>query len=288
MVSFEASNSGRSISQNESKTSTSNKGTSFKESRVPSLGKQKFINAYGKQKWHHDSPLICTTATKDQGWPSHDQCNPTHTQPNPNDDMPTNVTSVGVVACCTGTRVRIAPYPTNVATPSPQGDVSYPTTTVGIIRLWNTPKPTPTKGTIKGKSSVASMSEGIRLNNGNGPDTFGRDSPVRWMGHWSDGIGAAGSATEAEMERHAGKGAPFTEDSRLNFPSQTGSQPWMGGDDTILTPFSLSPTTDTAVDSLPTLFLAYCTIAESDNMVSIDGQVTPRSSASDPVPLLTD
>jgi hypothetical protein len=28
---------------------------------------------------------------------------------------------------------------------------------------------------------------------------------------------------------------------RLNFLSRTGSQPWMGGDDTILTPFSLSP-----------------------------------------------
>jgi hypothetical protein len=90
------------------------------------------------------------------------------------------------------------------------------------------------------------------------------------MGHWLDEIGAAGSVTEAEMEQRAGSGAPFTEDSRLNFPSQTGSRPWMGGNDTILTPFSLSPTTDTAVDSLPALFLAYCTIADTDDVVSID------------------
>jgi hypothetical protein len=107
------------------------------------------------------------------------------------------------------------------------------------------------------------MPERLRLNNGNGPDAFGRDSPVRGLGHWSDKIGAAGSATEAETEQRAGSGAPFTNDSRLNsFSSQTGSRPWTGGDDTILTPFSLSPMTDTAVDCLPALFLAYCTITD--------------------------
>jgi hypothetical protein len=56
----------------------------------------------------------------------------------------------------------------------------------------------------------------------------------------------------------------------------------------ILTPFSLSPMTDTAVDSLPTLFLAYCMIADSGDVVSIDDRVTPQASASDPVPFLTD
>jgi hypothetical protein len=58
--------------------------------------------------------------------------------------------------------------------------------------------------------------------------------------------------------------------------------------DTVLTPFSISPTTDTAVDCLPTLFLAYCTLADSDDMLSIDNQVTPRPSDMDPIPLLTD
>jgi hypothetical protein len=57
--------------------------------------------------------------------------------------------------------------------------------------------------------------------------------------------------------------------------------------DMILTPFSLSPTTDMAVDSLPTLFLAYCMLADSDDVLSIDDRITPRGSVSDPIPLLT-
>jgi hypothetical protein len=56
----------------------------------------------------------------------------------------------------------------------------------------------------------------------------------------------------------------------------------------ILTPFSLSPMTDMAVDCLPALFLAYCTLADSDDATSLDDRVTPRASASDPVLLLTD
>jgi hypothetical protein len=56
----------------------------------------------------------------------------------------------------------------------------------------------------------------------------------------------------------------------------------------ILTPFSLSPTTDTAVDSLPDLFLAYCTLADSDDVMSDDDQVVPRGLDLDPVPLLSD
>jgi len=54
---------------------------------------------------------------------------------------------------------------------------------------------------------------------------------------------------------------------------------------TFLTPFSTSPMTDTAVDSLPTLFLAYCTLRDSDNRISIDDRITPWPSASDPTPL---
>jgi hypothetical protein len=57
--------------------------------------------------------------------------------------------------------------------------------------------------------------------------------------------------------------------------------------DTILTPFSLSPMTDTAVDSLPELFLAYCILADSDDIMSADDQVVPRGSGLDPIPLLT-
>jgi hypothetical protein len=61
----------------------------------------------------------------------------------------------------------------------------------------------------------------------------------------------------------------------------------MGGDDTILTPFSTSPMTDAVVDCLPTLFLAYCTLADSDDMLSINDRVTPQPSDLDPIPLLS-
>jgi hypothetical protein len=115
---------------------------------------------------------------------------------------------------------------------------------------------------------------------------FGQDSPVRWIGHWSDEIGTVGSATEAETEQRAGSGAPFIQDSRLNFLSRTGSRPWTGGDDMILTPFSLSPMTDMVVESLPALFLAYCTMTDSNDVVSIDDRVAPWASALDPIPLL--
>jgi hypothetical protein len=56
--------------------------------------------------------------------------------------------------------------------------------------------------------------------------------------------------------------------------------------DTILTPFSLSPMTDTAVDSLPELFLAYCTLADSNDIMTNDDRAVPRGSGEDPVPLL--
>jgi hypothetical protein len=62
----------------------------------------------------------------------------------------------------------------------------------------------------------------------------------------------------------------------------------MRGDDMILTLFSLSLMTDMAVDSLPVLFLAYCTLVDSDDVMSDDDRVVPRGSDSDPVPLLTD
>jgi hypothetical protein len=69
------------------------------------------------------------------------------------------------------------------------------------------------------------MPERLRLKNGNGPDAFSRDSPVRGLGHWLDEIGTAGSATEAETERRVGSGAPFNEDFGFGSPSRLESQP---------------------------------------------------------------
>ena len=87
---------------------------------------------------------------------------------------------------------------------------------------------------------------------------------------WSVGdqkrtLGEAGSVTETETGRRAGGGADRLDDSRLNFRSRLGPRPSVGGDVTILTPFSTSPMTDASVDALPTLFLAYCAIDHADS-----------------------
>ncbi len=54
---------------------------------------------------------------------------------------------------------------------------------------------------------------------------------------------------------------------------------------TFLTPFSTSPMTDMAVDSLSALFLAYCTLRDTDDEISIDDRIMPQPSALDPTPL---
>jgi hypothetical protein len=86
----------------------------------------------------------------------------------------------------------------------------------GIIPSSMPPKPVPITGIMRMSSSRASMPRRNRLNtNGNGPDVFSRDSPVRRMVHWSDEIGAVGSATEAETKWGAirkFKTGPFVSD----------------------------------------------------------------------------
>jgi hypothetical protein len=138
----------------------------------------------------------------------------------------------------------------------------------GITPTSTTHKHVPITGIIRASSFQASMPRRNRLNpNGNGPDDFGRDSPVQGWGAGQSKLVVADLAAEAEMGWRASYGVP-SEDSRPNLLSRTGSRPWTGGDDTILTSFSLSPTTDSAVDSLPELFLAYCTLADTDDVLS--------------------
>jgi hypothetical protein len=63
------------------------------------------------------------------------------------------------------------------------------------------------------------MPRGNRLNtNGNGPDDFGWDSPVRGWGAGRTKLVVADSATEAETGQRAGCGVP-SEDSRLDLSS---------------------------------------------------------------------
>jgi hypothetical protein len=157
----------------------------------------------------------------------------------------------------------------------------------GITPTSTTRERAPITGIMRASSSRANMPRRNRLNtNGNGPNDLGWDSPVRGWGTGRLKLVVADSVTEAETGRRAGCGAP-SEDSTLDLSSRTGSRPWTGDDDTILTPFSLSPMTDTTVDSLPELFLAYCTLADSDDIMPDDDRVIPRGSGTDPVPLLT-
>ena len=63
--------------------------------------------------------------------------------------------------------------------------------------------------------------------------------------------------------------------------------------DTILTPFSFSPSCDSVVDLLPELFLAYCTIHDmavryKSPVSDIHAQPVPDPYDSDPAPLFTD
>jgi hypothetical protein len=178
--------------------------------------------------------------------------------------------------------------PTNDATDTNQAIVPSPTTMEGIILTSTTPKHVPIMGIMRASSSQVGMPRRNRLNtNGNGPDDLSRDSPVRGWGAGQSKLVVADSVAEAKMGRRMSCGVP-SEDSRPDPSSRTGSRPWTGGDDMILTPFSLSPTTDSVVDSLPELFLAYCTLADTDDVLSPDDRVTPRGSGLDPVPLLTD
>jgi hypothetical protein len=160
--------------------------------------------------------------------------------------------------------------PTNDAIGTNQVAAPSPNTMEDITPTSTTHEHVPITGIMRASSSWASMPRRNRLNaNGNGPNDFGWDSPVRGWGAGQLKLVEVDSATEAETGRRVGSGVP-SEDSKLDPPSRTGSRPWTGGDDTILTPFSFSPMTDTAVDSLPELFLAYCTLADSDDAKSDD------------------
>jgi hypothetical protein len=286
-VSFATWKNGKNGSKQKNERSTLNEETLYNRSGLPTLDKRKCINVYERQKRRRVSSQGSYDVPTDHPCLSPAQSDHTNIHLRQKDEKGFPVIGVRQQASCMVTKARIAPSPINDATDSNQGDVSSQTTTEDTIRSSTPLKPVPITGIIRTSSSLASMPRRNRLNtNGNGPDVFGWNSPVQRMVHWSDEIGVADSVTETETGWHEGCGAP-SKDSRPDLSSRTGSRPWTGGDDTILTPFSLSPMTDTAVDSLPALFLAYCTLVDSDDVMSDDDRVVPRGSDSDPVPLLT-
>jgi hypothetical protein len=82
-----------------------------------------------------------------------------------------------------------------------------------------TRKRVPITGIMRASSSWVSMPRRNRLNtNGNGPDDFSRDSPVRGWGTGQLKLVVADSAREAEMGQRMGCGA-LSEDSRPDLSS---------------------------------------------------------------------
>jgi hypothetical protein len=244
-------------------------------------------NVYAPRKRHRESLRDSLLDWRTQAWPSLTW--PDHTispQKRKNEKGPP-ATGAGRIACYMGTRAEIADCPTNVAIDTNQVIVPSPNTMEGITLTSITHEHVPITGIMRAFSSQMSMPRRNRLNtNGNGPNDFGWDSPVRGWGAGQSKLVVADSVIETETGQREGCRA-LSEDSSLDLSSRTGSRPWMGGDDTILTPFSVSTMTDTAVDSLPELFLAYCTLADSDDLMSDDDRVVPQGSDSDPAPLLT-
>jgi hypothetical protein len=227
------------------------------------------------QKWHHVLLRDSLLDQRAQAWHSLTQPDRTNACQDQKDKKGPSVTGAGQIACYMGTRAGTAVSSINIATVTDQVVAPSPTTMKGITPTSTTRKHVPITGIMRASSFQASMPRRNRLNpNGNGPDNFGWDSPVQGWGAGQSKLVVADSAAEAEMGRRVSYGVP-SEDSRPNLSSQTGSRPWTGGDDTILTPFSLSPTTDSAVDSLPKLFLAYCTLADTDDVLSPDDRVAP-------------
>jgi hypothetical protein len=114
------------------------------------------------------------------------------------------------------------------------------------------------------KSETGQCVGGALITHGcSGPDKRGRDGTDAWAG-------------------------ALVEDSRLN--PRLGSRTSTGGDDTFLTPLSFSPSCDSAIDSLPDLFLAYCTLQVSEYEACDDSNPDTRTVPdrdSDPVPFIT-
>jgi len=145
-----------------------------------------------------------------------------------------------------------------------------------------------TTATTTGSWPEASMPRRNRLKDGSGPDSRGRDSPVRRTVHWPAGIGVADVAKEA-VTAWCRAGAHMRQDSRLNIPSRIRPRPWLGGDDTypFLSPYCTSSMTDPLVDCLPMLFLDYCTMTDPTSHSVPDDRSPIDMMTDDPVPDLS-
>ena len=205
------------------------------------------------------------TDQEGQEWLSHEPHAPTHTRLRKKDENEPGVFGAGKREF-TGTKIGTATTHIHVAQDWKEDNVWSPVTTMHTTRTSSKRICAPIEETMMESNPLGYMPRRKRLKSGNGPDTDGRDSPMQWTGHRSDENGAAGSAIAVETDQCVGGGTGYerTNDSRLNFHSRYGPRPSTGGDDTFLTPYSTSTMTDSAVKSLPTLFLAYCALNSAD------------------------
>jgi hypothetical protein len=177
------------------------------------------------RKWCCESFLGLLPDPKDQPWPSLTRPDCINTPQSWKDEKGPLVIGAGRTAFYMDTRVETVGSPINVAIASSLADTPSPTTIEGITPSSTTPKHVPITRITRASSSQASMPRRNRLNpNGNGPDDFGRDSPVRGWGTGQSKLVAADSAAEAETGWRAGCEAP-SEDSRPDPSSRTGSRP---------------------------------------------------------------
>src|SRR5882757_840072 len=245
MGNFATSTNGTKGWQNESEQHSLNEATSSNEQMTPKKGKRgSTIDSEGRtlrRALHLYSP----TDQKDPECSSLVLHAPISTKRKKKDDEDLGVTGA-VKEASMGIKPEIATPHTHDVRDWKGGDAWSRTITGSTTRTSSTRTPVPTKETTRGSYSQDYMPRRKRLKDGNGPDTDGRDSPMRWTEHWTDENGAAGSAVAVETDQCVGGGAGHEDlnDSRLNFPSRIGLRTKTGGDDTFLTPYSISTMTD--------------------------------------------
>ena len=245
---------------------------------------------YEEPKRHHVSPRFFQIDMANQECPSPLQRDHTQSPIHTHDEM---VRATGVerpgYTCIEDETVKTH---TRVAECKPP-DAAWSRTTTGVTTPTSTPNSALITATTTGLYPKANMPRRNRLKVGNGPDVRDQDSPVRRTVHWPAGIGEADTAKEA-VTAWCGVGAHMHQDSRLNFPSRIGPRPWLGGDDTnsfssdsSLSLYYISPMTDPSVDSLPLLFLAYCTMTDPTSHLVPDDRSPLDMLTDDPAPCLS-
>jgi hypothetical protein len=186
-----------------------NKETSSKGNTPPIQDEQKCTNVFMPRKRCRESLHNSLPDRRAQAWPFPTQPDRIISPQKRKNEKGPPITSVGQTVYYMGTKVGIADCPTNVATDTNQVVAPSPNTMEGITPTLTSHKHVPIKGIMRAPSSQASMPRGNRLyTNGNGPDDFSQDSPVRGWGIGQSKLVVADSVTETKTGRRVGCGAP--------------------------------------------------------------------------------